>query len=222
MSTAAYEAGLAAFRDTLAAEEANAPSGNWRASGRKSKKFPAGENKDWWLSEGPTMVHNYYNWRMKNPNLEIWHTPEGVPAIELGVVVNLPGDVTLKSYIDRVFVDKETQQTIVVDLKTGKPPTSALQLAMYRMALQEQFGQSPRYGAYWMGREGTLDSLHDLDVYPIPMVQRWMRDVSKAIQMRVFVPSVGQQCGYCGVRKFCYAHGASEYTPQFDNDLEKQ
>ncbi len=221
MSQAAYDAGLEAFRRTLDEEEAKAPNGNWRASGRKTKKMPGGEDKSWWLSEGPRMVHNYYNWRMNNPNLEIWHTPEGVPAIELGVSVNLPGDITMKAYIDRVFVDKQTNETIVVDLKTGKPPAAALQLAMYRMALQEQFATSPRYGAYWMGREGKLDSVHDLDKYPIPMVQRWMRDVSKAIQMGVFVPSVGVLCGYCGVRQFCYAHGATEYIPQFDSDLEK-
>lgn len=222
MSQAAYDAGLAAFREAFAAEEAKAPEGPWRAGGRATKKFPNKEDKSWWMAEGPTMVHNYYNWRQQNPNLDIWHTPEGVPAIELGVVVNLPGGVTLKSYIDRVFVDKATGQTMIVDLKTGKPPKGGLQLAVYRLALQEQFGESPDYGAFWMAREGTLDKVYNLGEYPLPMVQRWMRDVKKAIDMQIFVPTISMLCDYCGVRKFCYAHGATEYIPQFDSDLEKQ
>lgn len=219
MSTAAYEAGLAAFRETLEAEIAKAPSGEWRAGGRATKAFPNKEDKTWWLAEGPTMVHNYYNWRQQNPNLDIWHTPEGVPAIELGISVTLPGDVTLKSYIDRVFVDKSTGQTMIVDLKTGKPPQAGLQLAVYRLALQEQFGEAPTYGAFWMGRQGTLDKVYDLNTYPIPMVQRWMRDVKKAIDMQIFVPHINMMCDYCGVRKFCYAHGSQEYVPDFDSDL---
>lgn len=219
MSTAAYEAGLAAFRETLEAEIAKAPTANWRAGGRATKAYPNKEDKTWWLAEGPTMVHNYYNWRQQNPNLDIWHTPEGVPAIELGISVTLPGDVTLKSYIDRVFVDKSTGQTMIVDLKTGKPPQAGLQLAVYRLALQEQFGEAPTYGAFWMGRQGTLDKVYDLNTYPVPMVQRWMRDVKKAIDMQIFVPHINMMCDYCGVRKFCYAHGSQEYVPDFDSDL---
>jgi RecB family exonuclease len=222
MSQVAYDAGLAAFREAFAAEEAKAPDGPWRAGGRATKKFPNKEDKTWWLSEGPTMVHNYYTWRQQNPSLDIWHTPEGVPAIELGVVVTLPGDVVLKSYIDRIFVDKTTGKTMIVDLKTGKPPKGGLQLAVYRLALQQQFGESPDYGAFWMAREGTLDKVYELDQYPLPMVQRWMRDVKKAIDMQIFVPTISMLCDYCGVRKFCYAHGATEYVPDFDSDLEKQ
>lgn len=224
MSAVAYEAGLAEFRRAFAEEEAKAPSGTWRAGGRATKAYPNKEDKTWWLSEGPTMVHNYYNWRMQNTNLDIWHTPEGVPAIELGISVTLPGDVTLKSYIDRVFVDRVSGETMIVDLKTGKPPRAGLQLAVYRLALQQQFGEAPRYGAFWMGRQGTLDKVYDLDTYPIPMVERWMRDVKKAIDMQIFVPHINMMCDYCGVKKFCYAHGSTEYIPDFASDLleEKQ
>lgn len=224
MSAVAYEAGLAEFRRAFAEEEAKAPSGTWRAGGRATKAYPNKEDKTWWMSEGPTMVHNYYNWRMQNTNLDIWHTPEGVPAIELGISVTLPGDVTLKSYIDRVFVDRVSGETMIVDLKTGKPPQAGLQLAVYRLALQQQFGEAPRYGAFWMGRQGTLDKVYDLDTYPIPMVERWMRDVKKAIDMQIFVPHINMMCDYCGVKKFCYAHGSTEYIPDFASDLleEKQ
>jgi len=29
-------------------------------------------------------------------------------------------------------------------------------------------------------------------------------------------------CDYCGVKKFCYAHGATEYVPDFASDLQEE
>ena len=165
------------------------------------------------------MVHNYYNWRMQNPNLEVWRAPDGTPGIELDMNVTIVGNVIVKGKIDRVFQDKNTGQLIIVDLKTGKPPASGLQLAVYRLALDAQFGVSPDYGAYWMARGGTLDKVWNLNEYPIKMVSRWLRDTKKAIDMGVFIPHTGILCDYCGVRKHCYAFGNNEYIPDFDNDL---
>ncbi len=165
------------------------------------------------------MVHNYYNWRMQNPNLEVWHTADGTPGIELDMNVTIAGGVIVKGKIDRVFQDKNTGQLIIVDLKTGKPPSSGLQLAVYRLALDAQFGVAPDYGSYWMARGGTLDKVWNLNEYPIKMVSRWLRDTKKAIDMGVFIPHTGILCDYCGVRKHCYAFGNNEYLPDFDSDL---
>lgn len=214
-----YEVGLATFRESFAEAEAAGAGKTWKAGGRASKKFPNKEDKSWWLSEGPTMVHNYYNWRMQNPNLEVWRTPDGTPGIELDMNVTIAGNVIVKGKIDRVFQDKNTEQLIIVDLKTGKPPASGLQLAVYRLALDAQFGVAPDYGSYWMGRTGTLDKVWNLNEYPIKMVSRWLRDTKKAIDMGVFIPHTGILCDYCGVRKHCYAFGNNEYLPDFDNDL---
>lgn len=219
MTNAAYEAGMAAFRESIAQAEADNAGKPWRSGGRATKAYPNKEDKTWWMAEGPTLVHNYYTWRLKNPNLDIWVTPEGTPAIELGISVNLPGDVTLKSFIDRVFVDKVTGETMIVDLKTGQPPKSGLQLAVYRTILQEQFGNAPTYGAYWMARSGTLDTVYNLNQYPDEMIQRWMRDVKKAIDARVFVPNITNLCNTCGVQKYCYAFGNTQYQPDFMDDL---
>lgn len=214
-----YEVGLATFRESFAEAEAKGAGKTWKAGGRATKKFPNKEDKTWWMSEGPTMVHNYYNWRMQNPNLEVWRSPDGTPGIELDMNVTIVGNVIVKGKIDRVFQDKNTGQLIIVDLKTGKPPASGLQLAVYRLALDAQFGVSPDYGAYWMARGGTLDKVWNLNEYPIKMVSRWLRDTKKAIDMGVFIPHTGILCDYCGVRKHCYAFGNNEYIPDFDNDL---
>lgn len=214
-----YEVGLATFRESFAEAEAKGAGKTWKAGGRATKKFPNKEDKTWWMAEGPTMVHNYYNWRMQNPNLEVWRAPDGTPGIELDMNVTIAGNVIVKGKIDRVFQDKNTGQLIIVDLKTGKPPSSGLQLAVYRLALDAQFGVSPDYGAYWMARGGTLDKVWNLNEYPIKMVSRWLRDTKKAIDMGVFIPHTGILCDYCGVRKHCYAFGNNEYIPDFDNDL---
>lgn len=214
-----YEVGLATFRESFAEAEAKGAGKTWKAGGRATKKFPNKEDKTWWMAEGPTMVHNYYNWRMQNPNLEVWRAPDGTPGIELDMNVTIVGNVIVKGKIDRVFQDKNTGQLIIVDLKTGKPPASGLQLAVYRLALDAQFGVSPDYGAYWMARGGTLDKVWNLNEYPIKMVSRWLRDTKKAIDMGVFIPHTGILCDYCGVRKHCYAFGNNEYLPDFDNDL---
>ena len=214
-----YEVGLATFRESFAEAEAKGAGKTWKAGGRATKKFPNKEDKTWWMAEGPTMVHNYYNWRMQNPNLEVWRAPDGTPGIELDMNVTIAGNVIVKGKIDRVFQDKNTGQLIIVDLKTGKPPASGLQLAVYRLALDAQFGVSPDYGAYWMARGGTLDKVWNLNEYPIKMVSRWLRDTKKAIDMGVFIPHTGILCDYCGVRKHCYAFGNNEYLPDFDNDL---
>lgn len=221
MTARAYEAGLAEFRRSLEEAEAKGAGKLWRAGGRVSKKYPNKEDKTWWLAEGPTMVHNWYNFRMTNPNLDIWHTPEGIPAIELAIDVTLPGGVILKSHIDRVMVDVNTNETIIVDLKTGQPPKSGLQLAVYRLAIQEQFGTSPRYGSYWMARTGTLDTVYDLEQYSLDMVARWLRDVRKAIDLGIFIPNTNNWCSSCGVKNYCYTQGNMQYAPDFLGDLKE-
>ena len=220
MSGIAYDAGIAAFHEYVSTKETELADKSWRVGGRVSKKYPNKEDKSWWMSEGPAMVHNWYNWRMTNPQLDIWTTPEGKPAVELGINVPLPGGVILKAYIDRIMVDVETGETIIVDLKTGQPPKSGLQLAVYRLALQEQFGIAPNFGAYWMSRGGKLDIVYDLTFYGEDMVARWMRDVKKSIDQELFVPNVTMMCNFCGVKESCYAYwGNMTHAPVFKSDL---
>ena len=222
MSDLAFEAGVTAFRDSLAQAEKDGEGKLWKAGGRVTKRWPNKEDRSWWYSEGPTMINNYIAWRKHNSHLEIWESPEGVPGIEVAVYVKLPGGLILNSKIDRVFTNKNTGQNIIVDLKTGKPPSSGLQLAVYRLALQEQFGEAPVHGAYWMAREGNLDQVYDLERYPTEMVSRWLRDIKKSIDLGIFVPNTGYLCGSCGVKKHCYAFGATTHLPDFVSDLVEE
>lgn len=222
MSNAAFEVGVATFRESLEQAEKENEGKPWKAGGRATAKFPNKEDRAWWMSQGPTMVNNYLAWRKHNTNLEIWHTDEGVPAIEIAVYVKMPGDLILNSKIDRVFINKNNGQLLIVDLKTGQPPKSGLQLAVYRLALQEQFGIDIAHGSYWMAREGNLSTVYDLRQYSNDMVARWLRDVKKSIDMGIFVPNTGFLCNTCGFLRNCYAHGATTYLPDFASDLTKE
>jgi RecB family exonuclease len=219
VSQEALLAGYQTFGDVFIAELQKQPNAEWRTAGRKTKAMPNGEDKDWWAIEGTKMVRAYYDWRMSNPNLVVWDTPQGVPAIELAVNITLPGGVMFRGFIDRVFQDFNTGELIVVDTKSGKNTPPPIQLAMYRMALEQTFGFSPKYGAYWMARQGTLDTIHDLDRFPPRMVSRWLRDTRKAIDLRLFSPHVSKDCSWCSVQDSCYTVNPDAYTPNFDDDL---
>jgi hypothetical protein len=220
VSDTALAAGYKAFGDTflegLLKEPADA---QWRTGGRSSKAWPNGEDKDWWAEQGLMMTKAYYDWRMSNPNLVVWETPQGVPAIELAVSVRLDSGITLKGYIDRVFQDFDSGELLIVDTKSGKTLPTPIQLAFYRTALEYTFGFAPKYGAYWMARKGTLDTVHDLDRFPRNMVERWIRDVQKGIDLRLFSPHVGYNCGMCSVKPSCYAWNDGQFTPDFDSDI---
>ena len=220
MSARAYQAGLDEFHRYFNEDVASKPAGTvFRAGGRKTTKFPNKEDDTWWKAKGPEFVHNWYNFRMTNPHLDIWTTPDGTPGIELQVAVQIPGDVILKGFIDRVMVDSNTGKTIIIDLKTGQPPKSGLQLAVYRLAMLEQYGEAPEYGSYWMARTGVLDNIYQLDQYSPKMVSRWLRDTKKMIDMGVFIPNTTNWCSTCEVKDSCYTQGNTQYAPDFESDL---
>jgi|TARA_R110000782_G_scaffold133893_1_gene226260 putative RecB family exonuclease len=220
MSARAYEAGLAGFHKYFDEDVASKPEGTvFRAGGRVSKKYPNKEDASWWKAKGPEFIHNWYNFRMTNPHLDIWTAPDGTPAIELQVAAKIPGDVILKGYIDRVMVDTNTGKTIIIDLKTGQAPKSGLQLAIYRLAMLEQYGEAPEYGSYWMARTGVLDTIYELEDYSPKMVARWLRDAKKSIDLNIFIPNTNNWCDYCEVKDMCYTRGNKQFAPTFDADL---
>lgn len=210
------EAGLARFHTEFDAEAVTL-TGPVRAAGRPTKAHPNGEDSAWWRAEGPAMVNAYYAWRLQNPNLRLWEI-NGTPAVELEVSCRLDGDVTVKGFLDRVFEDRNTGDLIIVDLKTGKTQPPPIQLAFYRLMLHTTVGVDAKWGAYWMARTGTLSAPINLEQYSMAMTARWIRDVKKAIDLNIFVPHVGQNCGWCGVKPQCYVH-TGQHLPHFESDL---
>lgn len=203
-----------AFNEDFQARLDERPGANWRAGGRKTAAFPKGEDDRWWFINGAQQVRAYADWRRMAKNFPLWRTEAGVLAVELPVDPTFTGDVKIKGYIDRVFSIQD--DLVVVDLKSGsREPASFLQLAVYAIAMEKQYGVRPRYGAYYMTRKAELGNLVDLTPYTEAMVSRWFRDFRRSVEAGVFIPHVTSMCSSCGVRDACYA-----VSPRADHNVD--
>ena len=90
---------------------------NARVAGRVSKANPNKEDVQAWQKQGPKWTADYIAWRQANPNWKIWVTPQGAPAIELGLKIVVAG-VPVQMYLDRVF--EVDGQLVIMDLKTSQ------------------------------------------------------------------------------------------------------
>jgi len=189
----------------------------WRAAGRKSKDKPNAEDGDWWYGEGLQMVEKYAEWRTSGDEKDwlIWEPGAGVPAIELGITAPI-GGVTVKGFIDRIFV-APAGELVVVDLKSGaRNPDSDLQLGFYACLVEVAYGIRPQFGAYYKAREGRLvKPLVDLDYMSVNLLGGYLRDFVRARENGIYLPVVGSHCNNCGVAAFCAAVDGPE-APKFD------
>jgi len=178
-----------------------------RAGGRATKAFPNKEDSSWWMENGPKFVESWINFR----NDSGWQIAvvNGTPAIEIGITVEL-GGVPVQMHIDRVMaMPNEDGGAVtrdnfaIVDLKTGaNPPKSDLQLAFYAAGMEKALGFRPRWGGYWMARQGSLGFLADLDDYPLEMVEDLIGQFRKARDHKVFLPNMSH-CNMCAVVEYC-------------------
>jgi hypothetical protein len=182
---------------------------DWRAGGRSSKAFPNKEDETWWRAHGPSMVQSYADWRENTPDLSLWVTPAGEPAIELELHPVI-GGVPVKMFLDRVFQYPDGT-LLIVDLKTGsRAPDADLQLGFYRVGLQKVLGVNADLGAYWMARTGGLTPVADISRFNEHLIGGMLRDFNTAVENEVFIPHLSSKCNTCGVNRACYAFGGVE------------
>jgi putative RecB family exonuclease len=167
---------------------------------------------------GPEMVQAFIDWWEHNPDLEIWHTPDGVPAIELPIEVMF-GSVPVKMILDLVL--QIGTALVVVDWKTSaKLPANNRQLGIYACGLELKYGTRPRYGTWFMNR-GTGPKAGpktffqrpielDRPQYSIAYLAREFEQFEQGIQAGVFPASPGEHCGRCGVAYACTEVGGAK------------
>lgn len=174
---------------------------NARVGGRATKANPNKEDEKFWQSTGPMWVENYIAWRKANPSWKIWTTPEGVPAVELGLTPIVAG-VPIKMFIDRVF--EVNGQLVIVDLKTSQQvPTSTLQLGFYKLGLEQTFGVEVNWGNYYMSRGSNTVEMVDLSEYTYDKMEYLVEGFDKARKAGVFLPNTNN-CQYrCGLTAHC-------------------
>lgn len=174
---------------------------NARVGGRATKANPNKEDEKFWQTTGPMWVENYIAWRKANPNWKIWKTPDGTPAVELGLTPIVAG-VPIKMFIDRVF--EVNGQLVIVDLKTSQQvPTSTLQLGFYKLGLEQTFGVEVNWGNYYMSRGSNTVDMVDLSEYTYDKMEYLVEGFDKARKAGVFLPNTNN-CQYrCGLTAHC-------------------
>jgi RecB family exonuclease len=202
-----------AFDDELAsAVEAGLDPAEFRTGGKRITKAipdPTGEDEAWWRREGPRMVQAWIDWRARS-KWRVWTTPDGDPAIELGIETDIAG-MPLKMIIDRVMVVPGREALCIVDLKTGaRTPESDLQLGVYRLGLWRQYQVGADFGAYWMARKGELSDIVNLSRFAEPTLQSWFESLRLGIENQVFIPHLTSMCRACGHNRFCVAFGGAD------------
>lgn len=171
----------------------------------------APEDKDWWDENGPEYVANWMRFR-EYSNWQLWITPEGAPAIELELHVEVNG-TKVKMVIDRVMIDDKGNLAIV-DLKTGKRlPEYTLQLGFYRYGLWKVFGISVDVGYYWMARQAVMSAPIRLDNYTPEKLEYLVDTFDKARKAHLFIPNTNS-CGMCGYTMHCEWYIPKEKTDE--------
>lgn len=171
-----------------------------RAGGRATKEYPNKEDAGWWLKHGPEMVSRWIDWR-SNSGWKIWVTPDGKPAIELDLLVDMAG-VPVKMGIDRVMVTPEGE-LVILDIKTGsRTPQSDLQLAFYAAGLDLAYGIRPSYGTYWMARTGITSSTVDLNSMPTEKITTMVKMFDETRRRGLFIPNF-KHCTLCTFTAVC-------------------
>lgn len=182
---------------------------DWRAGGRATKQYPNKEDGDWWNENGYEMFEKFTEvWA--NLGWKVWHTPEGIPALELGVNVNY-GDTLVKAYIDMIAVTADGE-IVVVDFKTGRSMPSNMQLGLYASSVEKQFGIRPTHGYYYDARKAQMVVTEGLDRWTYEAFTYFFEKFEIAVKNEIFLPNVGMGCSTCGVSDYCYANGGEKAT----------
>ena len=179
---------------------------DWRKSGRATKEWPDKENGDWWNSNGLSMFINFTEvWEQLG--WSIWHTPEGVPGIELEVN-QMYGDILVKAFIDLVVVT-DTGELAVVDLKTGRSMPSNMQLGLYASSIEKTFGIRPSQGYYYDARKAQMIPTQNLARWTPALFEFMFDKFESGVKNQIFLPNVGMGCSSCSVSDYCYANDGS-------------
>jgi putative RecB family exonuclease len=210
--------------EVFAEEYAKAVSEEVRKSGFEledwfwSGRYDGPTSVERWYEQGPEMVQAFIDWYEANPDVKVWVTPDGQPAIELPVEAKF-GTVPVKMVLDAVF--QVGTALVVTDIKTSATkPVSYRQLGIYASGLELAYGVRPRYGTFFMNRgvgPKAGPKTHflrpvelDRPQYSVAYLTAEFEQAEKGIQGGVFPASPGEGCGRCGVAWACTEVGGPE------------
>lgn len=182
--------------------ESGIPRSEFRVSGRKTKDRPTGEDIDHWSNElGPQLCQAYADFTWPDG----WTIAEDLPEDSSGRTVGIEYRVELadplwQGYYDRIMRDRRGN-LIVVDLKSWQRRRLSSQLQEYMVAGQ-LFGLRTVFGAYYHARKGELDSPSPCK-WGAQEFRTYVELNQLGIESGLFVPTVGDHCGWCSMRENC-------------------
>jgi putative RecB family exonuclease len=181
---------------------------DWYWSGRQKPET----SMEWWQANGAALVRNYIDWYETHPDVRVWTTPDGQPAIELELTVQF-GEIPVKMAIDQVLLMGSA--LVVVDLKTSaKAPENPRQLGIYACGIEKKYGIRPKYGAYFLPRDPMRYFQRpvclDEPQYGIEYLTKEFAMMEKGRSEGIFVANPGRACGRCGVAHACLAAGGAQ------------
>jgi putative RecB family exonuclease len=201
-----------AFDEGIAKEIEKAPEDfkdktTWKASGRKSVRYPNKEDEGWWREHGPGFVGNWINWR-RNSVMDIWRDDDGKLAVELELSVEIAG-FPVKLYIDRVMTGPSG--LTILDIKSGaNMPKDGMQLGIYARAVKECLGLDAPYGQFWDARNGVSSVSYTMCEWPSERLDYIFGGVRKIMEAGIFIAHPSNMCPSCGVRRFCKTFGGEK------------
>lgn len=193
----AYYLGQAAVDEM---ESSGVPTDEFKVSGRKTTAHPDKETFSVWLDEiGPDLIAKYeaFDWGVWKivpllPSADGNHRP----GIEYPMLLDSP---RWQGYVDQIRQDR-AGNLLVLDLKTGQRIYKSTQLEEYGAA-GKMLGLRTVYGGYYLARKAEFTH--------VPL--RWNKAQFTAYvngrhalaESGLFVPNVGDHCGWCPVRDHC-------------------
>jgi putative RecB family exonuclease len=152
---------------------------------------------------GLEQINRYLDWYEKHPGERIWRTPKGEKAIEIRFDMSL-GVVKVIGYIDQI-IETGVHQLRLRDIKTGKKPGGVLQLKVYSLAVEKQYGVTISEGDYWMGGTGKpTRETYDLSSMSEEQMVDLFERMDRGVKAEEFEPSPDpDKCRMCPVRTAC-------------------
>jgi putative RecB family exonuclease len=175
-------------------------------------------NLDWWFPSGRyrgredigrryklglEMCGRYIDWYTGHPHEVPWITPDGTPAGELPFTINLDG-VEVRGFIDLIIWDEKRKRWVVRDNKTGKSPGGPMQLGLYKVAVEMDYGVRVIEGDYWMGKSGKPTYPYNLLDMSRDYIADEFNKLAENIKAERFDPDPEpDKCRFCSVSHSC-------------------
>lgn len=177
-------------------------------------------NPSYWFRSGPydgatdivrrhqlglDQIDRFAAWQNSHPEEVIWIAPDGTPGVEIGFDIDLDG-VLIRGFIDACLDSGDPNVGVIVrDYKTGNQPGDDFQLAVYALALAEEYGiDKPEVGEYWMARTGKPTFPYDLTVYSRQEIVDRFGQLDADIRAEKFDPRPDPKvCQFCDVATSC-------------------